>query len=232
MPPCIPGCAWPGACGAWPVPGPWLLGACGAGASPAFGRLVARGATRWRDRRPCGRSGEPGRLREIRDPHRAAWLISRSGWTSASTWLAQSANPRFFRRALATRATSWQMPPSRPRVFRRTVRRQPRRNNRAGDGPHPRPVLRRAAAAKDAADGALAVQHIVIVGSAGAGAAGASGRRTSGILQSLPQDATPLAGRVVRWWRGGSFKRAGVRERTVKPGASRPRMSSLAASIS
>jgi hypothetical protein len=51
------------------------------------------------------------------------------------------------------------------------MRRQPRRNYRARYGPHPRAIGRRAITAEDATDGALAVQHIVVVGSTGADAA-------------------------------------------------------------
>jgi hypothetical protein len=54
------------------------------------------------------------------------------------------------------------------------VRRQPRRNYRARNRPHPRSIGRRAAAAKDATDGTGVVQHVVIVRGARAGAAVAS----------------------------------------------------------
>jgi hypothetical protein len=47
--------------------------------------------------------------------------------------------------------------------FGKAVGGQARRNNRARDGPHPWPILRRAGAAEDAADGALAVQHVPII---------------------------------------------------------------------
>jgi hypothetical protein len=55
--------------------------------------------------------------------------------------------------------------------FGKAVGEQARRNDHACDGPHPRPILRRTAAAEYPADGAFAVEHIPISGAVVARAA-------------------------------------------------------------